>query len=151
MTDLILLPDIDMLVVDFLLDQGEVLAFFEEVFPGDRVYTDLPASETKPVFPLVRVNRFTGTPRTSRPAWLDQAFVTIEAFGGRRKIARDLAATCQAALHARLVGVHEQGVVSNVRTQGFAYHPDDTYQPAKPKYDFVAVITVHPNPGAAGS
>jgi hypothetical protein len=151
MTDLILLPDIDLLVVDFLLDQPEVLAFFDENDPGDRVYTDLPAGETKPVFPLVRVNRFSGTPRSSRPAWMDQAFVSIEAFGGRRKIARDLAATCQAALDARLAGMHEQGVVTNVRTQGFAYHPDETYQPAKPKYDFVAVVTLHPNPAGTGS
>jgi hypothetical protein len=145
-TGLILLPDVDMLVVDFLLAQPEVLGFFTDRDPDDRVYTDLPAGTTKPVFPLVRVTRFTGAPRPTNRAWLDQAFLSIEGFGGSRKIAHDLTETCRAVLDARIRGVHELGVVTNVRTQSFGYHADTTYKPAKPKYDFVAVLTLHPNP-----
>lgn len=158
MTDLVLLPDAELLVVSFFLDQPEITDFFTAGVngagsqiddpPTDRVYTDIPKLKDgtpNPVFPLVRVSRFGGAPVRSRPAWLDQAAMQIEAYGGGRKTARQLAETCRALLDLRLPGVHAEGVVTNVRTQSFAYHPDDTYKPAKPKFDFVAVITAHPN------
>lgn len=161
MSDLILLPDVEFLVMRFLRDQEEVAAFFEAGVdnvghpvtdpPTDRVYTDLPKSTNPTVWPLVRVTRVTGAPRTNRPAWIDQAFVQIEGFGGSRRLARALTETCRAVLDRRLVGVHDEGVVNNIRTQSFGHHPDDTYQPARQKYDFLAVITLHPNPAAGGS
>jgi hypothetical protein len=157
-TDLILLPDVEQLVADFLLDQAEILEFFDLAVDNngnpianpktDRVYTELPSTAR---WPAVRVSRFTGTPRPGRIAWLDQAFLQIDAFGGPKKLARRLGETCRAALDQRLPGVHALGVVTGVRTLSFGYHPDDTYQPARPKYDFVAVITLHPNPDSAGS
>lgn len=158
MTDLILLPDVEQVVTDFLLDQDEVLAFFDEATnnsggvvatpKADRVYTELPAREQ---WPAVRVSRFTGAPRPGRVAWLDQAFLQIDAYGGGKKLARRLGETCRAAIDQRLPGVYDLAVVTAARTQSFGYHPDGTYQPARPKYDFVAIVTLHPNPNGTGS
>lgn len=121
MTDLILLPDIEQLLVDFLLDQPEILDFFTAGVnvsgtavtspPQDRVYSILPATK---IFPAVRVTRFGGIPRTRKPRHIDAPTVQIDTFAPRRKTAWSLAETCAAVLAARLTGIHDQGVVSGV-------------------------------------
>lgn len=147
-----LIPDVEQLVSGFLRAQPEVVAFFAAGVtsegksvthpPTDRVYTDLPAG---PVWPAVRVNRVGGSPVTNEPLWLDQALIQLDVFGGPKALARDLAETCRAVIDARLPGVHSEGVVTAVRFGQLAYHPDDTYPTARPKYDLLITIFTHPN------
>lgn len=143
--DLALLVDIEELLVDFLLAQDEVTAFFT-TSPADRVYSVLP--DTK-VFPAVRVTRYGGAPRTQRPLHLDQPIVQVDAFGGPKRTARDIAETCRAAMAKRLVGSHASGIVTAVDFGGFAYSPDPTFNSngsARPCYLFRATVTTHPLP-----
>jgi hypothetical protein len=141
MTALVLLPDVEVLLSEFLRNQPEVTALVT-----DHVYTEIPKApageDTR--WPLVRLSRYGGTPVTSIPLWLDQALVQVDVFGGSKRLANRIAETCRAVLDLRLIGVHAAGVVTGVRTSGFGYHPDATYTPAKPRYLFTATVTLHP-------
>jgi hypothetical protein len=141
-SDVVLLPDVERLVVDFLRDQPELA-----VLVDDRVYTAIPAlkqGEADWRWPLVRVVRFAGRPVRPRPRWLDAPVVQFEAFGGRKAEAWSIAETVGALLSARLVGVHAQGTVTDVEAGSPGYQPDDTYTPAKPRYLFTSTIHTHP-------
>lgn len=138
-----LLPDVEELLVAFHLDQAEILAFFADDTPHDRVYSVLPKEK---VFPLLRITRFGGTPRFDRPLYLDQPTVQIDAFGGPKKLAFQLAETSRAVMARRLVGTHATGVVTAVRFGALAYAPDDEFAPARPRYLYTATITTHPLP-----
>jgi hypothetical protein len=155
-SDLILLPDVEQLVVDFLLDQVEILAIIagEAVTvdaapvtsaPTDRVYSILP---TNKVFPAVRVTRYGGVTRTRRPRHIDAPTVQIDAFARLRKTAWTLAETCGAALAARLTGVHPAGVVSGVDVDGPV--PGDSGFEKIHMRLLTATIYTHPQP-LAGS
>lgn len=144
---LTLLPDIEILVVDFFLAQPEIAAFFTADTPHDRVYTVLPKTKT---WPLVRVTRYGGLPVTSPALRLDAPTVQIEAFGGPKKTAHDLAQTCRAAMAERLPGAHPEGFVTGVTFGAFADLPDATFEPARPRFLFTSTIYVHP-PAQTGS
>lgn len=141
---LILMPDIDELVSAFLREQSEISGGV-----GDHVYTTIPTlregvQEWR--FPLVRVGTFDDDLVVAHVDWLAVSRLQIEAFGGPKDFAHDVAATCRAALRQRLPGVHDEAVVTGVRTRGFAYRPDPTFTPAKPRWLFVATIFAHPLP-----
>lgn len=142
MSDLILLPDVEQLLSEFLRAQPEVAALV-----ADRVWTEIPKAPTgdDDRWPLVRVSRYGGTPVTSVPLWLDQALVQIDSFGGNKRLTHQIAETCRAVLDRRLIGSHDEGVVTGVRTFGFGYHPDAIFSPAKPRYLFTATVTFHPH------
>jgi hypothetical protein len=135
MTEVNVLPDVEVLLIDFLLAQPEVTAIVD-----DRVYSELPKDKE---FPLVRVHQFGSLPARS-PRWYETATVQIEAYGGPKRTARLLADTCAGVMEARLVGVHDQGVVTGVTFTGFADLPDDVFQPARPRWLFTALPTIHP-------
>lgn len=121
MTDIILLPDVEELVVQFLLDQIDLDDFFTTGVdvnrstvtspPSGRVYSVLPNVK---VFPAVRITRFGGQPRTFRPRHLDAAQIQIDGFAPTRKQAWEITETCASLLAARLAGVRDQGVVTGV-------------------------------------
>lgn len=135
MTEVVLLPYIEKLLVDFLLAQPEI-----EALVSDRVYTELPESKA---FPLVRIHQF-GTLPARNPRWLETSTVQIEAYGGTKNTAHTIAQTCAGVMQARLQGSHDEGVVTGVTFTGFADISDETFTPAKPRWLFVAQVTAHP-------
>lgn len=139
MTDtLILPPNMEKLVSDFLRDQDEVAALI-----ADRVYTAIPKAAT---YPLVRVSLLESTPVSgSQPLWAELHYMQVEAFGGSKGDAWRIAATCRAALDQRLVGTYSEGVVNGVDSGGMIDQPDETFEPAKPRWLFTSTITAHPS------
>lgn len=137
MAELTLLPDVEQLLSAFLRDQPEVAAIV-----GERVYTTLPAAKE---YPLVRLTRFGGSPSFSRPLWLDNAQVQFDCYGGPKKLANTLAETVRAAMATRLPGSHDDGYVSRVTFGALSYQPDDTLEPAHPRFIFTCAITAHPS------
>lgn len=130
-----ILPDVERLLVDYLLAQSEVTTIC-----ADRVYTELPESK---VFPLVRLHQYGSLPVSGHPRWVETATVQIEAYGGPKRTAFVLAETVAQVLE-RAVGTHDEGVVSGVSFSGFADVPDETFTPVKPRRLFLAFITTHP-------
>lgn len=141
-----LLPDAEALVSAFLRDQAELAALVD-----DRVYTVIPRldkGEAEWRFPLVRVSRYGGAPAFAQPLWIDQPTMQVDAFGGPKATAHDIASTCQALLDLRLIGRHDLGVVSDVVFGSKSYVPDPGFDPARPRYLFTFTATMHPNPAS---
>lgn len=146
MTDeLVLQPNVEALVVQFLRDQEEVTALV-----GNRIYTEIPAS---PDWPLVRVRVYYERPvNGSRPLWLTAHDVQVEAYGGPKSVAWRVAETCRAALTARFEGAYSygaessavSGTVTHVAVSGLRDLPDEFYSPARPRWMFTATAYVHP-------
>lgn len=132
-----LLPDVERLAATWLRNLSDVRAIV-----GDRVYGAIPAA---PTFPLVRLTRIGGEPVLSRPLHLDRAHLQVDCWGGGKAMSRLLAETCRGAFaHEAFIGPHDDGVVSGVVFGAFAYLPDDSYEPAKPRHFFTVTIYVHP-------
>jgi hypothetical protein len=109
---------------------------------GDRVYTDLPSRAT---FPLIRLTQLGGRPLYSNPLYIDEAFIQIDAYGGPKVIARQIVDVVREALvTSQFITKHDTGTVSNVVFGELAYIPDDTYDPAKPRYTAEVSILTHP-------
>jgi hypothetical protein len=132
---LVLAPDVERLLVDFLLAQPEVVAIVD-----DRVCTEFPATK---VFPLVRLSQFGSLP-VAQPRWLQTHTVQVDCYGGPKRTAFLLAETVAAVMDDRLIGTHSEGVVSGVSFTGFADLPDATFEPAKPRRLFVCAVSLHP-------
>lgn len=125
-------PDIQRLVIDFLLDQDTA---------DGRVYSALPKTK---VWPAVRVTQFNDQPVTQRPLHLVATSLTVEAFAGPKKTAHDLAVACRTALHDSLVGTHDDAVVSAVDSFGLRDEPDETFTPALNRWLFTLTVHAHP-------
>jgi hypothetical protein len=136
-----LLPDVEKLVIQFLLDQAEVTDICDT-----EIYSVLPKEKD---WPALRVTRFGGVPVLQRPLYLDAATLQIDAFGGPKRQAWLLAETCRAVMADRLPGSHDEGQVTNVAFGALAYVPDVTFEPAKPRYLFTVTVTVHPLPNGS--
>jgi hypothetical protein len=129
---LVVLPDAERVVVDFLRAQPEL---------GDtaeRVYTALPA---EPTWPAVRVVRWGGWPVISRPLVLDQALCQVDVWGGTKAQASELARVMRALLAERLAALPE---VSGVSFLMLIDNPDDTYSPARPHWRFDVSVMLRP-------
>jgi hypothetical protein len=131
------LPNLERLVSTFL--QADVAMLASPA--GGRTYTALPSS---PQWPLVRVNQYDEINVTSDPLWVVSGILQIEAWGGSNDEAVSVARVAQAALAARLVGVHGDGVVTAVRLSGLRNEPDREFSPAKPRRLFRVAVTAHP-------
>ena len=127
--------DVERLVAAWLRDQDDIADIFD-----DRVYTEIPNA---PVWPLARVVRIGGNP-TSRLARLDSPLLQIDVWGGPKATAYAGIATILAHMAAGLVGSHDLGTVSAVEVGGPSWLPDDTYQPARPRYSADVRLWVHP-------
>lgn len=141
MTDLALPPNIEALVRRFLGDQPEIEAVVGVDAHGiARVYTAIPKGAD---YPLVRVTLLDSQPHTG-PAWGAAYDVQVEAFGGSKAQAFNLAALCIATMSARLTGVHDDGVVNGVTSSGLRDEPDEGHEPAKPRFLFSSTIYARP-------
>lgn len=143
MTDLApALPDAELLLVDFLLEQEEIV----DAIPHDdhvaRVYTVLPS---KPTWPLLRVTRVAGAPVVLRPLVLDNAIIQVEAYGGTKKAAHDLIELVRALVAERVDGVHDAGVVTAYGFGSLSYMPDNSYEPTRARYVADVQLWLRPN------
>ena len=139
-TTLITLPDAEALVIDALLGLPEVTGSAL----GTRVYGVVPKDR---VFPLARVARYGGDPLyDGHPYWLDVAALQVDVWAdGGMVEAHDLAELLRGVCALRLPGfVSAGGVISSVKVSGLVQSPDQTFEPAKPRYRFTATTTVHP-------
>jgi hypothetical protein len=128
--------DAEQLLSAWLAARPEIAAIVE-----DRVVTVAP---NRAVFPMLKVSQIAGTPVYSRPLFLDEAYIQIDAYGGPKVLARQLIDLTRQALADDLVGIHPQGVVTSVRFGDLSYLPDDAYMPAHPRFIAMASIYTHP-------
>lgn len=133
---LVILPNMEAVLSQFLRDQPEVVDLI-----GDRVYTALPEGVT---FPAVRVTQILDRKITTRPLWVAEFVMQVEAFGGSKAQAWTLAATCEGLIAARMVGTHPGAVVAGVDPGSLEDLPDDEYEPARPRFLFLSTITARP-------
>lgn len=132
-----LLPNAEALLVDFLRDQAEVTALCSQ-----RIYTVLPNEHD--TWPAVRVTRLGGRTITHVPLWLDAPFLQVDVWGGPKATAFTLTETIRAVIAERLAGVHDHGVVTKAEFGGVAFLPDQTWEPARPRYSLDLTLYTHP-------
>lgn len=138
-----LLPDAERLLSAFVRAQAEVTALV-----SDRVYTMLPATKE---FPLVRLQRVGGTTDATPndDALLrDAAVLQVEAYGGPKSVAWQLADTLRACIAQRITGTHPTGYVERWEIGSTRYLPDDTFDPAKPRVIFDVTLYLRPTSDA---
>ena len=128
--------DVERLMSEWLRARDDLIALVE-----DRVVTEIP---NRAVFPLLRLTLIGGTAVTSRPLYLDQSFIQIDAYGGPKVMARQIMDTTRSALDTELVGAHPSGVITGVEFAGLRYLPDDGYDPAQPRYTATVYVYSHP-------
>jgi len=122
--ELPLLPDVERVLSTWLRAQPEVAALV-----GDRVYTAFPNRAGDA--PLVLVRRWGGEPPFPAPLVLDLATVQLDAYGGSKAQAWEVAATCRAVCAARGRG-DTRGPTVLVRAA--RYQPDESFNPPRPRY-----------------
>jgi hypothetical protein len=135
---LLLPPNMEALVSAYLRDRAEMTDLV-----GDRVYTALPKDVE---FPAVRVLQLLDTP-AGAPLYAVAFEIQVEAFGGSKGEAWRIASTARALLDApELVGEHEGFGVVNGSTPGALLDlPDETFEPAKPRWLFTSTIYGRPS------
>jgi len=129
--------DVERLLSAWLRARSDIAAIVD-----DRVHTVTPNRAT---FPYLRITQLGGAPVFSRPLYLDEAYLQLDAYGGPKALARQLIDTARAAMAEEFLGDHPGvGVVTNVRFGDLQYLPDDVYEPAQPRYIATASIYTHP-------
>jgi hypothetical protein len=133
----VIVVDTERLLSAWLRDQPEIVAIVE-----DRVYTDNPNRAT---FPFLKLTQIAGGPVFSRPLYLDEALIQLDAYGGPKVLARQLIDTARTVLAERFAGDHPGvGVVTGVNFGDLTYLPDDGYAPPKPRFIAMTSIYTHP-------
>ena len=123
---LLLMPDVERLVIDFLLGDPDV----DAVFAG-RIYGAVPNEKT---FPLARVVRWGGEMLDGgEPYWADAPALQVDVWAARKAEAMTGAELIRAALGQRLAGRHPTGVVAGIDLGTLVYDPDNSFSPAKPR------------------
>lgn len=135
------LPDVERLVVDWLLDQNEITSL-----TGRSIWTVLPKQLR---FPCVLVTRQGGGGPLfdSYPLVAEETRLQVDAYADTKNEAWLIAATVQ-ALAPRLVGDHPEGGVRKASSDGPQWLPDEGLG-FKPRYLFDLLITTKlPSPAA---
>jgi uncharacterized protein DUF3168 len=128
--------DVERLLSEWLRARPDMTALVD-----DRVVTELPNRAT---FPLLRLTLIGGTAVTSRPLYLDESYIQLDAYGGPKVMARQIMDTARDAIDLELVGAHALGVITGVTFAGLRYLPDDGYDPPKPRYVGTVFVYSHP-------
>jgi hypothetical protein len=126
--------DVEAIASPWLRDRDRVTDIVDQ-----RVYTAIPKS---PVFPLVRLTLIDER-QVYQPRHLTSTLLQLDCYGGPKATARDLADAVADELANNFPGAHEGGVVTSVEC-ALRYLPDDTYDPAKPRYVVSAEIFSRP-------
>lgn len=129
------LPDAELLTVDFMHQQQDVIDAIAE-----RFYTEIPS---RAVYPLGKVHRIGGIPTIRQH--FDHPRLQVESWADTKKQAHDVGRILQAALHAMPDVEHTLGVVTGVDDDlGLIWLPDPVSK--KPRYVFGIVAHIHPHP-----
>jgi hypothetical protein len=128
--------DAERLVAAWLRARPDIAAIVD-----DRVVTVVP---NRAVFPFLKVTQIAGAPVFSRPLYLDEAYLQIDAYGGPKVLARQLIDTARQALADEFVGTYTEGVVTGVTFGDLSYLPDDSYLPPQPRYLAMTSVYTHP-------
>jgi hypothetical protein len=129
--------DAERLVAGWLRARPEITAIVD-----DRVVTVVP---NRAVFPFVKVSQIAGSPVFSRPLYLDESYLQIDAYGGPKALARQLIDLTRVAMTDELVGHHPGvGTVTCVTWGDLSYLPDDSYLPPQPRWLAMASVYTHP-------
>lgn len=139
---LVIPPDAEKLLIDFLLAQAEV-----EAIVADRIYSALPASER--TWPAMRVVLIDRVPDYDVPLHHETAMLQVDVWGGPKATARRAADTARAAIAARIsTHPHAEAVVQNATFRGPRWAPDATTNPsgpARPRYVFDVDLRLRPH------
>lgn len=131
MTSVDILPDAELITIDYLLAQPSMTATV-----GSRVATSSPSN---PVYPYLVVERIGGVPLIA--ARLDNARLQVSAWGATRKSAHDTAQLARSLLHRMRNYQHPAGVVAGVEDDlGLAWLPDTARTPATPRFVFAVRV-----------
>lgn len=129
--------DAERLLSGWLRARPEIAAIVE-----DRVVTTVP---NRAVFPFLKITQLAGTPVFSRPLYLDEAYIQIDAYGGPKVLARQLIDLTREAMSEDFCGHHAGvGVVTSVTFGDLSYIPDDAYEPPQPRWLAMASVYTHP-------
>jgi hypothetical protein len=129
--------DVERLLSSWLRARDDIIALVD-----DRVVTEVP---NRAIFPFVKLTLITGSPVYSRPLFLDESYIQIDAYGGPKVQARLIIDTIRQALADEFTGSHPGvGVVTSVRFGDLSYIPDVGYEPPKPRYLCLTSIYTHP-------
>lgn len=128
--------DAERLVSRWLRERPDIQAIV-----ADRVVTVVP---NRAVFPFLKVTQIAGSPVFSRPLYLDEALLQLDAYGGPKVLARQLIDTARQALADEFVGTHVEGAVTCVTFGDLSYIPDDAYLPPQPRFLAMASVYTHP-------
>ena len=138
MTDLWIPPNMEALVSAFLRDPPVLTDP-----AAAEIYTAIPKDAT---YPLVRVVQLLDTP-AGAPLYSVAFEMQVEAFGGTKAQAWQIASTARALIDARLLGDYPGFGVVNGSTPGALLDlPDEDFTPAKPRWLFSS--TIYGRPGA---
>lgn len=138
MTDpLVILPNMEAVVSQFYRDQPEIQDLI-----GDRVWTAIPKGAGGD--PMIRVTLLGDEKVTSRPLWIARFQIQTDAWGGSKAQAHELARLAEGLLHARAIGVQDTAVIVGVDGGPMIDLPDESYEPARPRFLFTSTITAHP-------
>lgn len=139
MPEIDVLPDAELVAVQWLRTVTAVTAL------SDRIYTQFPDDD--PVWPLVTVSRIGGLPVVRQR--LDAASLQVDCWGNPADVegrpdASLLARTVRAALHQMPGQDITSGWVTGVEdSDPLAYRPDDSRDPAIPRYSFGVTVYLH--------
>lgn len=135
-TALLVLPDAERVLVDFLRAQPELREALD-----DRVYTELPA---RPAWPAVRVVRWGGWAAISEPLVLDEAWCQVDTWGERKAQVSDVVMLMRAVISDRLKR-QAADVCSGFRLGMLIDNPDATFVPARPHFRFDMSLMLRPS------
>lgn len=137
MTPLLLLPDVERLVINYLLatdlssEQPDGTPVDVRALIGQRIYSTRP---NRGDYPMAVVHRWGGGPQLTVPLDRDESWLQLDVWGGSKNDARTICTALRAAMCAGIIGVHSEGVVSNVKASTDWYMPDETFDPPRPRW-----------------
>lgn len=136
---LTLLPSAEREVSALLRAQPEVIAAV-----GDRVWTVLPNNL---VYPLILVQLINSSPLWMKPYWIDEALLQLSVYADSKPIAAQIAEIARATA-ATWEGASRgvDGYVAASASSTMFWNPDESFNPAKPRYTFDLEIRSRPAP-----
>lgn len=133
------IPDVEALAVDYLLAEPAVAALVDE-----EVDTELPGDFLKRL-PRVRLFRVGGLAGANK-GYIDRARLQVEAWGGTKASANDVAREALRALLEAPEAAHAGAEVTDAAQDlGLVWSPDPDTD--CPRYLFGVVLTLHSTPG----
>lgn len=133
------LPNAEALLSQFFRHDAMILA----TSLADNTYTELPKKYPGP-YPVCRITRVGGATEDAL-ALMDDPLLQVDVWGGPKTEAHKIAQTMRVRLARRLPYRGDAGCLMAVlRFGGLRYLPDETFDPAKPRYLFDVTIRTRP-------